>query len=168
MFPAGRCEMQTHSHMLTTKQGAQKNSQACFSLQHGPGQDQIYKWWIDYILPGDSRYLLTTEKKWKGVEESKSNSSDLISEWFPWKSSDREMARQLVLVSHWLFFIREGPQKIQKRVCVIQWYFKKVLVYSPFSISSHTVQYKQYKHLPSLCPWISQVCRKWQMLTCHS
>lgn len=98
----------------------------------------------------------------------KSNSSDLISEWFPWKSSDREMARQLVLVSHWLFYIREGPQKIQKRVCVIQWYFKKVLVYSPFSISSHTVQYKQYKHLPSLCPWISQVCRKWQMLTCHS
>ena len=70
-----------------------------------------------------------------------SNSSDLlISEVFPWRNGDKEGARQLVLVSHWWFFICGGPPSTtQQRVYGIQWHFKKVLVYSSFSISCHVI-----------------------------
>lgn len=97
-----------------------------------------------------------------------SSSSDLlISERFPWKNGDREGARHLFSWATDCFFymwrtsFNNSPKSVrhsvafQESVCLLTLFY--FLLYN-----------KQNKRLPSLCPWISQICRKWQMFRCHS
>lgn len=111
---------------------------------------------------------------WRGYEnvsKKGNNSQQLIrpshfskvslEEW--WKGK----GQALVLVSHWLFFymwrtsFNNSPKSVkhsvafQESVCLLTLFY-----FLPYN--------KQNKRLSSLCPWISQICRKWQMFRCHS
>lgn len=77
-YMQGDMHANTHTHTLTTQLVThlvtQKSRQTSFRrwpVQHVPGQDQIYKQWLDtgYIFPGDIRFLLTMEGLWKRVKE---------------------------------------------------------------------------------------------------
>lgn len=86
---AGHISAQPKSRKLCRRNHAQ-------SLHHGPGQDQIYKQWLDSdcILPGGIRYFLTREGvvkicQRKGMMQN-SLSDLLISQSFTWKNDSMD------------------------------------------------------------------------------
>lgn len=169
-----------HTHTLTPQKGThvavQKRRHACFRrwpVQHGPAQDQIYKWWLgsDHILPGDVRYLLTMEGLWRCVK-----GRDQFRATHPTFSFLRVFLVRMVMIGKetgnlfwWatscFLYVEYLFQQVSKECREFSGISRRCYLFTLFYILKHN---KQNKRLLNLCPWISQICRKWQMLRCHS